>query len=152
MRISLLMLGLLLAACQPITETTTSAMDATKRSVDTTQAKWKSLFSYKEPKPAQLPQSRYCYQMSSDVVCYDSPQSGMTAVLRGYQDGPAMSGFQPGGGSLGVSGGEPTAGYNTPYIQSPDGKPIELKALSNVSDVPPSGGNVISKEITVSPH
>jgi hypothetical protein len=47
--------------------------------------------------------------MQTDVVCYDSEQPQLTAKLIGYQDGEQISWVQPGGGSLGASGGEPMA-------------------------------------------
>jgi hypothetical protein len=124
-----------LAACQPIAETSDRAMGAGKRVATDTQRKWNSLFTYTPPKPDQLPQSRYCYQLSSDVVCYDSPQTGMTAKMTGYQDGANISAYQPGGGSLGMSGGDPTSGYNTPYIQSPGETSVDLKS-STVTQSP----------------
>lgn len=124
--------ALALAACQPIANTSDRAMDAGKRVATDTQRKWDGLFTYTPPKSGQLPQTRYCYQMQSDVVCYDSPQTTTTAKLIGYQDGPNMSAYQPGGGSLGVSGGVATAGYNTPYLEAPESAPVSLKAPSSV--------------------
>lgn len=122
------------AACQPMANTAGNAADATRRAVRDTESKWNHVFSYEKPKPAQLPQSRYCYKMQSDVVCYDSPQEQTSARLTGYQDGAAISAFQPGGGSLGISGGEATAGYDTPYLESPGDQPVQLKALGNVAE------------------
>ncbi len=110
---------LLLGACDPASHGSNRAADATQRAFHDTTEKWKGLFSYNPQKvPPQAPQSRYCYGMQTDIVCYDSPQPNMTAKLSGYQDGANISSFQPGGGSLGVSGGEPTAMYRTEQVQT----------------------------------
>ena len=110
---------LLLAACNSATEGSNRAADATKRAFHDTTEKWKGLFSYNPQKiPPQAPQTRYCYSIQADIVCYDSPQPNMTAKLTGYQDGSNISNFQPGGGSLGISGGEPTSMYRTDDVQS----------------------------------
>lgn len=111
--------ALLITACDPASHGSNRAADATQRAFHDTTEKWKGLFSYNPQKvPPQSPQSRYCYGMQSDIVCYDSPQPNMTAKLTGYQDGANISSFQPGGGSLGVSGGEPTAMYRTEEVQT----------------------------------
>ena len=107
------------AACDPASHGSNRAADATQRAFHDTTEKWKGLFRYNPQKvPPQAPQSRYCYGFQTDVVCYDSPQPNMTAKLTGYQDGANISSFQPGGGSLGVSGGEPTAMYRTEEVQT----------------------------------
>jgi len=138
-RFAILLLPLLLVACQPLADSSNAAMDSGKRVATDNQRKWNSLFTYTPPKGPQLPQSRYCYQMQADSVCYDSPQPHMSAKLIGYQDGANISSYQPGGGSLGVSGGEATAGYNTPYIQqSAAQQPVELKAVTSVDATPPT--------------
>lgn len=144
-RIFLLTFLVALAACQPIANTSNAAMDSGKRVATDTQNKWNSLFTYTPPKPEQLPQTRYCYQMQTDVVCYDSPQLKTTAKLVGYQDGANMSAYQPGGGALGVSGGEATAGYEAPYVAAPEQAPVQLKAVSGAdmraTTVTGSGGS-----------
>lgn len=110
---------LLLAACDPAAHGSNRAADATQRAFHDTTNKWKGLFSYNPQKvPPQAPQSRYCYGIQADIICFDSPQPNMTAKLVGYQDGANISAFQPGGGSLGVSGGEPTAMYRTEEVQT----------------------------------
>ncbi len=110
---------LLLAGCDAASHGSNRAADATQRAFHDTTEKWKGLFSYNPQKvPPQAAQSRYCYGFQTDIVCYDSPQPNMTAKLTGYQDGANISSFQPGGGSLGVSGGEPTAMYRTEQVQT----------------------------------
>lgn len=110
---------MLVNACDPAAHGSNRAADATQRAFHDTTEKWKGLFSYNPQKvPPQAPQSRYCYSIQADIVCYDSPQPNMTAKLSGYQDGANISSFQPGGGSLGVSGGEPTAMYRTEEVQT----------------------------------
>lgn len=106
----------MLSGCQPLTEGAKHAADSSKKAVYDTKAEWTNLFTYHPKNAPQLPQTRYCYQTQSDIVCYDSPQSGQTAKLYGYQDGRNRSWFQPGGGALGVSGGEPLAGYDSAPI------------------------------------
>lgn len=114
-----LLLSALLAACDPASHGSNRAADATQRAFHDTAEKWKGLFSYNPQKvPPQAAQSRYCYGFQTDIVCYDSPQPNMTAKLTGYQDGANISSFQPGGGSLGVSGGEPSAMYRTEQVQN----------------------------------
>lgn len=103
-----------LSACNQVAESADYAADSSKKVIYDTKRSWTDLFTYNPKKPtAQLPQTRYCYQTQADIVCYDSPQANMTAKLAGYQDGANISWFQPGGGSLGVSGGSATAAYNT---------------------------------------
>lgn len=110
---------LLVSACDPAAHGSNRAADATQRAFHDTTEKWKGLFSYNPQKvPPQAPQTRYCYGIQADIVCYDSPQPNMTAKLTGYQDGANISSFQPGGGSLGVSGGEPTAMYRTEEVRT----------------------------------
>ncbi len=111
--------ALLLAGCDAASHGSNRAADATQRAFHDTTEKWKGLFQYNPQKvPPQAAQSRYCYGFQTDIVCYDSPQPNMTAKLTGYQDGANISSFQPGGGSLGVSGGEPTAMYRTEEVQT----------------------------------
>lgn len=106
----ILPLLLLANACTPMAEGVQETGDASKQVIYDTKKSWRGLFTYNPPSKIQpLPQTRYCYGMQSDIVCYDSPQPNMTAKLVGYQDGTNVSWVQPGGGSLGVSGGEPTA-------------------------------------------
>lgn len=110
---------LLVSGCDSAAHGSNRAADATQRAFHDTTEKWKGLFSYNPQKvPPQAPQTRYCYGIQADIVCYDSPQPNMTAKLTGYQDGANISSFQPGGGSLGVSGGEPTAMYRTEEVRT----------------------------------
>ena len=39
------------------------------------------------PEMAPQPQLRYCYEMRSDIVCYDAPQTNTTSPLVGVQEG-----------------------------------------------------------------
>lgn len=113
-------LALLLAtaACTPVSESVQHTADSLKTSVADDAGAWKDLLTYHpKPKTPQLPQTRYCYKTQSDIVCYDSAQHGMTEQLVGYQDGNSISWVQPGGGSLGASGGEPTAPQDAQNVQ-----------------------------------
>lgn len=133
---------LVLAACTPLAEGTQEAgHDFTSAMHDNIDA-WSGLFDYTpRDKRPMLPQTRYCYQMQSDIVCYDSPQQHMTAKLTGYQDGRAVSWVQPGGGSLGVSGGEPTAPSEAVTVQvAPSvGKVVSpVQTFSTASETSPT--------------
>jgi len=98
---------LMTTACDRVVASSNTAAAITKKSFENTRDTWLDVFTYHPPQVDQLPQTRYCYQMQTDVVCYDSPQNRLTAKLVGYQDGEHASWVQPGGGALGVSGGEP---------------------------------------------
>lgn len=98
-----LILVVSLTACDTVNNTTQAAASSTREWSDNTQRVFSGFFTL-TPKPVpQLPQTRYCYQMQSDIVCYDLPQPGMTARLFGYQEGDQISFFKQGGGSLGFS-------------------------------------------------
>jgi len=97
------------SACDALVDRSRASASITQRAYSDATEMWTDVFTYHPPKPAQKPQTRYCYTMSSDVVCYDSVQPGLTSKLAGYQDGDSMSWIQPGGGSLGASGGNPIA-------------------------------------------
>lgn len=130
---ALLGIGLLmLSGCENMAKSADAAGDASSKRWDITRDKWRDVFTFdtKGKPPAQLPQTRYCYRTQSDTVCYDSPQT-TTSQLSGYQDGGNLSWFQPGGGSLGVSGGEPTAalmqhGAQQEVVIQNDGTPPEM--------------------------
>jgi hypothetical protein len=108
---------LALSACGPMAEDMQMTGDGVRQMSNDTQDAWRNVFTYHpRPKP-QLPQTRYCYHTQSDIVCYDSPQNNQTAKLVGYQDGSSISWFQPGGGSVGASGGEPTAPHDAKTVQ-----------------------------------
>ena len=109
----LLSLGLL-AACDKVVDGSQAAAGITQHAVTDAADAWKDAFTYHPKQGPQAPQTRYCYQMYGDIVCYDSLQPGLTAKLVGYQDGSHVSGIQPGGGSLGASGGDPVAYHNAP--------------------------------------
>lgn len=95
--------------CDKLADTSRAAQSVTKAAFEDTKSSWRDFFMYHPPMPDPLPQTRYCYQMQSDVVCYDSEQTALTSKMVGYQDGENISWVQPGGGSLGASGGDPIA-------------------------------------------
>ena len=108
--ISLLLISAMMAAgCDRVADTSRAAQSVTKRAFEDSKASWGDFFTYHSPTTDPLPQTRYCYQMQSDVVCYDSEQRIQTSKLVGYQDGENISWVQPGGGSLGASGGSAIA-------------------------------------------
>lgn len=110
-RVAMVMVSaaLALSACDRVANSTKSVQTVTYRAFNDTKSSWREFFTYHPPIPEALPQTRYCYQMQSDIVCYDSQQTALTSKLTGFQDGETVSWVQPGGGSLGASGGEPVA-------------------------------------------
>ncbi len=115
------LLALALSACEAIRDASDHAADNSKKVIYDTKERWRDLLTYKpresEPKEP-LPQTRYCYRMQMDIVCYDTVQVGLTAPLVGYQDGDQFSWFKKGGGSFGFS-----APHDAPTITV--GKPVE---------------------------
>lgn len=97
------------AGCDKVADTSRAVQQVSMSTFNDTKSSWRDFFTYHPPQPDPLPQTRYCYQMQSDVVCYDSEQPMLTSKLIGYQDGENISWVQPGGGSLGASGGEAVA-------------------------------------------
>lgn len=78
-----------LVACTPFVDGVKTASRASQRNAHSAGIKWGELFTYNPPpSEPQLPQTRFCYKMASDVVCYDSPQP-ITSPLTGYQIGAA---------------------------------------------------------------
>lgn len=105
-------LGAALGGCTQAVETSNAFAGQGKQAIHDTKEKWSDLLTYRpRSNTPQLPQTRYCYTMQSDIVCYDSLQPGMTASLIGYQDGPSIAWYQPGGGSTGYSGAPATSVY-----------------------------------------
>ena len=98
-----------LTACDAMVDRSKASASVTSRAFSDATQVWTDVFTYHPPKPPQKPQTRYCYKQSTDIVCYDSVQPQLTSRLFGYQDGDQMSWIQPGGGSLGASGGNPVA-------------------------------------------
>lgn len=98
-----------LTGCDKVADTSRSVQSVTKRAFEDTKSSWRDFFTYHPAMPDPLPQTRYCYQTQSDIVCYDSEQPRLTSKLIGYQDGENLSWVQPGGGSLGASGGDAIA-------------------------------------------
>jgi hypothetical protein len=107
--LTLMALTIALSGCDKMQGLSDSAQAVTKRQIDDNEKAWGDLFTYHPKQPNPLPQTRYCYKLQSDVVCYDSEQPTLTAKLVGYQDGDKQSWIQPGGGSLGASGGAPVS-------------------------------------------
>jgi hypothetical protein len=99
----------MLAACDRVANSTRAVQEVTKQAFHNAKDSWTDFLTYHPPLPDPLPQTRYCYQMQSDIVCYDSEQTQLTSKLVGFQDGETISWVQPGGGSLGASGGGPVA-------------------------------------------
>ncbi len=90
-------LPLLLGACTPIAETNDAVAQSLTSFKNDTGGAWKNLFTYNpKPKTPQPAATRYCYQFSGDIVCYDSPQPHTTAKLVGVQgsEGPRMIVYQ----------------------------------------------------------
>ncbi len=105
----LLMVMVATGGCDKLTDSSRAVQSVTKNAFLDTKSSWRDFFTYHPELPDALPQTRYCYQMQSDVVCYDEQQRQLTSKLVGYQDGDNISWVQPGGGSLGASGGEPVS-------------------------------------------
>jgi hypothetical protein len=108
------------SACDKLADTSRTAQSVSKNAFMDTKASWRDFFTYHPELPDAMPQTRYCYQMQSDVVCYDEQQRQLTSKLVGYQDGENISWVQPGGGSLGGSGGEPVSLRPMPKRQTAD--------------------------------
>lgn len=102
-------LMVLLCACDKMADSSRAVQSVTHKAFNDTRSSWKDFFTYHPPAEDPLPQTRYCYQMQSDIVCYDSQQSSLTAKMVGFQEGETISWVQPGGGALGASGGAPIA-------------------------------------------
>jgi len=98
-----------LGGCDKMVDRAHASASLTQRAFSDAADAWSDILTYHPPAQPQAPQTRYCYKMMTDIVCYDSVQPGLTAKLVGYQDGDHASWIQPGGGSLGASGGEPKA-------------------------------------------
>ena len=107
--LALALVALALNGCDKLVDGSRAAESITRNALDDSVSVWADLFTYHPRQPDSLPQTRYCYQLQSDIVCYDNQQTNLTAKMVGYQDGENLSWVQPGGGSLGASGGEPIA-------------------------------------------
>ncbi len=120
-----------LAACDAVSKASDHAADNSKRVLHDARDRWKNLFTYhpREVAQPQLPQTRYCYRMQADIVCYDNAQAGITAPMVGYQDGENIAWHQPGGGSTGYSGGPATTRYRPPSalvaVETPTVEPVD---------------------------
>lgn len=133
---------LLLTGCQKVEDTSRVAAGIAKKTVDNSRSYWADLFTVRDYTPQQ-PQTRYCYQMQSDVVCYDSPQPSQTSRLVGYQDGPTIGWIQPGGGSTGASGGPAVA------LRAGQHTAVDYQASQTVSAVSvPAQGEISSGNLT----
>lgn len=138
-------LGLSIVGCTPLADGTQKLGENTKLMIADTKRAWSDLFTYQPKRDPQLPQTRYCYRTMSDVVCYDSVQPTLTSHLDGYQDGDNISGFQPGGGSLGVSGGTPTA---APGAEHPQVAPNAQAALDVAAATVTTSSDISSSPVS----
>lgn len=111
-----------LPGCDKVVDRSAALASITKQATADSLSFWDDALTYHPAQSPNAPQTRYCYTMMSDVVCYDSVQPRLTAKLVGYQDGENISWVQPGGGSLGASGGDPVAYGN--------GKARKLQSIS----------------------
>lgn len=107
--VALALLLVAITGCNKVADTSRAAESITRNVFADTTSSWVDFFTYNPPMEEPLPQTRYCYGMLNDIVCYDSEQPRLTSKLVGYQDGEKLSWVQPGGGSLGASGGDPIA-------------------------------------------
>ena len=125
---------LALSACDSMVDGSNARASITSRAFSDMRDAWTDAFTYHPKEPPNAPQTRYCYQMMTDIVCYDSVQPGLTAKLAGYQDGNHMSWIQPGGGSLGASGGNPVALKNLEKVNHADAvkvkRPLEYTPVT----------------------
>jgi hypothetical protein len=143
---------MLLSACDNIVDGQRAAVSSINKSVNESVSLWSDLFTYHPPVPPQEAQTRYCYRMMSDIVCYDSVQPTLTAKLIGYQDGNKVSWVQPGGGSLGASGSNPVALQPERLTNSPKPDvyavqtPVEASVVEN-----PTGHTAEIQQIPLSP-
>ena len=128
-----------LAACNKAVEGANARGQIATQMFDDATRSWGELFTYRPPVPPQSPQTRYCYQMQSDVVCYDSVQPQLTSKLVGYQDGNQISWVQPGGGSLGASGGQPMV---TRYSEAADLAAAQTSPMPMDISAAPSAGDI----------
>ncbi|MFZ4125302.1 MAG: hypothetical protein ACOYJ2_04440 [Rickettsiales bacterium] len=110
-----------LTACDAAHHSSDTAARVTNQVKDDTINAWRDVFTYHPTKPNQAPQTRYCYQMQSDIACYDTPQTHMTSKLVGYQDGESISYIQKGGGSMGISTAQS-------QIMAPNAAPSSMNA------------------------
>lgn len=109
--------ALAVTGCDKLADSSRAVQSVTKHAFADTTSSWRDFFTYHPPVEPPLPQTRYCYQAQSDIVCYDSEQSQLTSKLVGYQHGDAVAWVQPGGGSTGASGGAPEA-LRPPTVQA----------------------------------
>ncbi|MFM9890337.1 MAG: hypothetical protein ACKVOE_06845 [Rickettsiales bacterium] len=136
-RVLLMLMPLLLMGCNALVDSSNTAADITHTAFNDTVSSWRDVFTYKPKAGPQSPQTRYCYKMQTDVVCYDSVQLDQTARLVGYQDGDQISWVQPGGGALGASGGVPNAARVSHDVQvSPTVASNTVGSSIIVSDAP----------------
>ena len=136
-----------LSGCDALVDRSRASASLTQRAFTDATSAWGDLITYHPPQPPAKPQTRYCYKMSSDIVCYDSVQPGMTAKLVGYQDDEKISWIQPGGGSLGASGGNPVA--LSPRVQAPPTNIIEFRTPLMSTPVAETGrrGEIITNPL-----
>lgn len=77
---------LMVSACNNLEEANYQAADSLTQFKNDTGGAWRDLFRYNpKPRTPQQASTRYCYQFSGDVVCYDNPQPQVTSRLVGVQ-------------------------------------------------------------------
>lgn len=113
--LAITLMALALTACDATRASSDAAANNLRQFSYETGNAWRDVFTFRPRPQPNGPQTRFCYQMQSDVVCYDTPQTHMTSKLVGYQDGDNISYIQKGGGSLGVS----TPPQTTVYVPAP---------------------------------
>lgn len=136
-----------LSACDSLVDGAQARASMTERAFHDAASAWTDVFTYHPKAEPNAPQTRYCYQMMTDVVCYDSVQPGLTAKLVGYQDGDHLSWVQPGGGSLGASGGNPVSYKKQPAVKRniiEAKKPLEYTATEAAS---PNRGEIETMDL-----
>jgi hypothetical protein len=143
----------MLAGCDLVVDGSRSRASLTERAFYDAKSAWTDIFTYHPKEEPNAPQTRYCYQMMTDVVCYDSVQPGLTAKLVGYQDGNHVSWVQPGGGSLGASGGNPVALKPKTHSARSRSEVIEVKKpleYTAVEAASPTAGEIESVTLPAS--
>lgn len=135
------MMVLALTACDATRDTSQSAANVSKQMIDETTNSWRDLFTFRPRPGPQDPQTRFCYQMQSDIVCYDTPQTHMTSKLVGYQDGEHISYIQKGGGSMGVSVPQSRV-FNAPSSYAHEAAPVGDVMMQDMGVPVPTGDEI----------
>ncbi len=140
----LLTLLVVLSACTNLAETNKAVAQSASRWKNDTGKAWSGLFTYNpEPQTPKLASTRYCYQFSSDIVCYDSPQPNLTSRIVGVQgsEGPRMVMYQP------SSAPEYTQAEAAPLFPSDVNLPNPTPETANAAPFATSSGTATSGKI-----